>query len=116
MKLHLEVWESSENRRELHYFMKDGAAHGYQDAAYVFGYNPEIVSADTVKKILALIQGYRLVLVVGPNYDVARDRNLLANLGTTGEEVNANILVLLERGALAYEQVLPHPDERERNA
>jgi hypothetical protein len=57
MKLHLEVWESSENRHERHYFMKDGAAHGYQNAAYVFGYNPEIVSEDVVQKIIVLIEG-----------------------------------------------------------
>jgi hypothetical protein len=114
MKLHLEVWESSENRYKCRCFMKNGDTDAYQDAAHVFG--PKIVSADTVQKIIALVKGYRLLLVLGPNYDVARDRNLLGNLGTTGEEVNANILVLLERGALAYEQVLPHPDERERNA
>jgi hypothetical protein len=56
MPLHLEVWNSSENRQERHYFMKDGSNHGYQNANYVFGYNPEVVSEETVSKIIALIE------------------------------------------------------------
>jgi hypothetical protein len=54
--LHLEVWNSSENRQERHYFRKDGKSHAYQNAQYVFGYNPEVVSEETAAKIIALIE------------------------------------------------------------
>jgi hypothetical protein len=56
MKLRLEEWKSTENRHEKHYFMADGLAAGYQKSSYVFGYNPEIVSPDKVRRILAIIE------------------------------------------------------------
>lgn len=56
MPLHLEVWNSSENRQERYYFLKDGKSHGYQNAKYVFDYNPEVISEATVAKIIALIE------------------------------------------------------------
>lgn len=56
MPLHLEVWNSSENRQERHYFRKDDNNHGYQNAQYVFGYNPEVINEETVVKILKLIE------------------------------------------------------------
>ena len=52
----LERWYSTENRHEEHYFLADGLAAGYQESAYVFGYNPEIVSPQTVRAILDLIK------------------------------------------------------------
>lgn len=55
MKLCLEKWYSTENRHEEHYFLADASSAGYQDSAYVFGYNPEIVSEEKVKKILEII-------------------------------------------------------------
>jgi len=56
MKLKLEKWYSTENRHEEHFFLADGLAAGYQESAYVFGYNPEIVSAEKVQRILRIIQ------------------------------------------------------------
>jgi hypothetical protein len=53
--LHLEIWNSSENRQERHYFVKGGDV-GYQHNTYVFGYNPELVSEETVARIIALIK------------------------------------------------------------
>lgn len=56
MQLSLETWSSSDNRHERHYFLKDGQpGAAYQDGKYVFGYNPDIVSADKVQRILAII-------------------------------------------------------------
>jgi hypothetical protein len=55
-KLRLEKWYSTENRHEEHYFLVDGLAAGYQESAYVFGYNPEIVSKEKVKRILDIIR------------------------------------------------------------
>ena len=56
MQLDLEVWSSTDNRHERHYFIKDGAGASYQDGRYVFGYNPEIVPPEKVERILAIIQ------------------------------------------------------------
>jgi hypothetical protein len=55
--LRLEKWYSTENRHECHYFLADGLVAGYQESAYVFGYNPELVSAEKVAHILRIIQG-----------------------------------------------------------
>lgn len=55
MKLSLEVWSSTDNRHERHYFIKDGAGASYQDGRYVFGYNPEIIPQEKVDRILAII-------------------------------------------------------------
>lgn len=55
MRLRLEKWYSTENRHEEHYFLTDGLSAGYQESAYVFGYNPELVAPATVQKILALL-------------------------------------------------------------
>jgi hypothetical protein len=56
MQLSLEIWSSTDNRHERHFFIKDGAGASYQDGRYVFGYNPEIVSEDKVKRILEIIK------------------------------------------------------------
>lgn len=56
MKLRLEKWYSTENRHEEHFFLADGLAAGYQESAYVFGYNPELIPPELVKKIIALIE------------------------------------------------------------
>lgn len=58
MKLQLEEWNSSHNRRERHWFLIDGDQHGYQgERKYVFGVNPKVVSESTVAKIKELIEG-----------------------------------------------------------
>lgn len=55
MKLSLEVWSSTDNRHERHYFIKDGQGASYQDGRYVVGFNPEIVSEEKIARILAII-------------------------------------------------------------
>jgi hypothetical protein len=56
--LHYEEWYSTENRHERHYFLPSTGHVGYQtQGAYVFGYNPELVSAEKVAHILRIIQG-----------------------------------------------------------
>jgi hypothetical protein len=45
--LKLEVWTSTQNQEEKHYFIVN-KGKGYQKHQYVFGYNPETVE---VKKI-----------------------------------------------------------------
>jgi hypothetical protein len=55
-KLRLEKWYSTENRHEEHFFLVDGLAAGYQESAYCFGYNPEMISPEKVKRILAIIE------------------------------------------------------------
>lgn len=56
-EMKLEVWNSDHNRQERHYFLPDSIMHGYQcQGAYVFGYNPELVSEETAAKIIALIE------------------------------------------------------------
>jgi hypothetical protein len=55
MQLRLEKWYSTENRHEEHFFLADGLAAGYQESAYVFGYNPEIIPPALVGKIKAII-------------------------------------------------------------
>jgi hypothetical protein len=54
-KLRLEVWHSSENREERHYFMSDPQPAGYQQSPYVWGYNPQVVSEEKVERILAIL-------------------------------------------------------------
>ena len=54
-KLRLEKWYSTENRHEVHYFLAEKLTAGYQESAYVVGFNPEIISAKTIKQILAII-------------------------------------------------------------
>ena len=56
MKLRLEVWNSSENREERHFFINDFQPTAYQQSPYVFGYNPLVVSEDKVAKILEIIE------------------------------------------------------------
>lgn len=56
MKPELEVWTSNQNRAEKHYFLKDGAQHGYQDGQYLVGLNPSIVPPETEAKILQLLE------------------------------------------------------------
>lgn len=53
--LSLEIWHSSENREERHYFVKGGDV-GYQHNTYLFGYNPQLVSDEIVGKIIELIK------------------------------------------------------------
>ena len=55
MKVSMEVWRSSHNREERHYFVPGGDI-GYQHNTYLFGYNPEIVSEETAMRILDLIE------------------------------------------------------------
>jgi hypothetical protein len=56
MHPHLEIWNSSENRQEKHYFLKDGNSHAYQNADYLFGINPQLVTPELEQKILELLQ------------------------------------------------------------
>lgn len=56
MKLSVENWHSTDNRHEKHYFLKDGAQHGYQDGQYLVGLNPSIVPPETEAKILQLLE------------------------------------------------------------
>lgn len=56
MKLRLEVWKSSENREERHFFIDNFERTAYQQSPYVFGYNPLVVSEDKVEKILEIIE------------------------------------------------------------
>jgi hypothetical protein len=58
MKLELEVWQSSQNRFEKHYFVRD-EQHAYQLGAYVVGLNPERVTPEQERQILAIL-GYAL--------------------------------------------------------
>jgi hypothetical protein len=52
----VEVWKSSENREERHYFLKDGQMHGYQiQGAYLFGVNPQFFDDDKINRILAML-------------------------------------------------------------
>jgi hypothetical protein len=53
---HLEVWNSSEMRQEKHYFLKDGKSHAYQNADYLFGINPLLVTPELEGKILELLK------------------------------------------------------------
>jgi hypothetical protein len=55
-KLRLEIWKSTENREERHYFLKDGESHGYQNADYLFGVNPRHVTDEQIELILAIIR------------------------------------------------------------
>lgn len=55
-ELKLEKWFSTENRHEEHFFMVDGLAAGYQESAYVFGYNPEVISPEKVERILRIVR------------------------------------------------------------
>jgi hypothetical protein len=63
--LHVEVWNSSENRQERHYFLKDGKSHAYQNADYVFGINPQLVSPELEKQILELLKPVYSKIVKG---------------------------------------------------
>lgn len=54
MKRFIEVWHSDNNREERHYFLKNEGA-GYQQHAYLFGYNPQIISEAQVEQILEII-------------------------------------------------------------
>lgn len=56
--MHVEIWTSTHNRKERHYFIK-GGDKGYQHNTYVFGYNPKMVSPKLAKKIKALIVAER---------------------------------------------------------
>lgn len=53
--MNVEIWTSDHNRKEVHYFIPGGDT-GYQHNTYLFGYNPERVSSNTVQKILKLIE------------------------------------------------------------
>jgi len=49
-KLHTEIWTSTHCNSEIHHFL------GKSKATYVFGFNPQLISQKTYKKILELIQ------------------------------------------------------------
>lgn len=51
----VEVWKSSENREERHYFLKDGQGHAYQNADYLFGINPKYFDDAKVARILEIL-------------------------------------------------------------
>ena len=54
-KLKLEVWRSDHNRHECHFFLP-GHGAGYQpEGAYYFGYNPQLITQDQLKQILAIL-------------------------------------------------------------
>lgn len=54
-RIKLEIWKSSQNQEERHYFIvKKGK--GYQQHQYVFGYNPEVIDTKTVIKVIKIIQ------------------------------------------------------------
>lgn len=54
-RLKLEVWTSSEQRQERHYFLQGEGARGYQEGIYLFGLNPLRVTREQERKILALL-------------------------------------------------------------
>lgn len=63
MKVEVEVWESSHQRKEKHYFLRDGQQHAYQsDGAYLVGINPLRVTPEQERQILAIL-GYALETV-----------------------------------------------------
>lgn len=58
--LQVEVWTSTHQRTEKHYFLQDGKQHGYQcDGAYLVGLNPMLVTPEQERQILAIL-GYTL--------------------------------------------------------
>jgi hypothetical protein len=56
-KLRLEVWTSSQQRQERHYFLH-GTSSGYQEGIYLFGVNPLRVTEEQEQEILRLL-GYK---------------------------------------------------------
>lgn len=54
-KLRLEVWQSTENREERHYFINEFNPTAYQQSPYVFGYDPQVVTEDQVRRILEVL-------------------------------------------------------------
>ena len=55
MKLKLEVWQSSENREERHFFEANFKPAAYQQSPYVWGYNPQVVTPDQVRRIMEIL-------------------------------------------------------------
>lgn len=53
-KLKLEVWRSTMNNEEKHYFLVNEGT-GYQPHKYVFGYNPQLIKPPVAKKLLEYI-------------------------------------------------------------
>ncbi len=47
----LEVWRSTANHEERHYFLNKPTR-----GTYVFGYNPKVIKRKTLSKILAIIK------------------------------------------------------------
>jgi hypothetical protein len=56
VKRFLETWHSDNNREERHFFLKNAAKDGYQEHAYLFGYNPQIISESQIDEILKIIE------------------------------------------------------------
>lgn len=52
----LEIWHSSLNQEERHYFIEDGGK-GYQTHQYVFGYNPQLITRKKLRAIMKIIKG-----------------------------------------------------------
>lgn len=50
MKHRIEVWTSTQNREEIHYFEDDMET-------YFFGYNPEIIPEELIKPLIEYING-----------------------------------------------------------
>lgn len=56
-KLKLEVWRSTMNQQERHYFVpKEG--RGYQAHQYVFGYNPEVFPVKLAKALVGFFEEF----------------------------------------------------------
>lgn len=56
MKPDLEIWQSSHNRHEKHWFIRDGRSHGYQEGQYLLGLNPDLVTSEQEEAILKLLE------------------------------------------------------------
>lgn len=50
----LEVWKSSENQEEHHYFLMDKPS-GHELYTYAFGINPKLFDPESVRKILEML-------------------------------------------------------------
>lgn len=55
VKPKLEIWRSSENQEEHHYFMV-GQAQGHEPNAYLFGINPRFFGPEKVERILKMLR------------------------------------------------------------
>jgi hypothetical protein len=54
-KLQVEIWTSSANQEEHHYFLI-GQVQGHEPNMYLFGINPKYFSEDKIKKVLEVLE------------------------------------------------------------